>query len=79
MQDELHPLDDALGEGQVGQVSLEKLHVRHVIQVRELAGGQRVSHPDLVTAPYEFFRQMRTDETCATRDQELGHEPPSRC
>ena len=52
-------------EREIGQVALEKLDARKVRQVGPLAGDQAVGHADAMPAALQFFREVRSDETCA--------------
>ena len=69
MEDKIGAFNRPAGKVDAGEISFEKLDARNVIEVRTSARDQRIGNPNTVAAPHEFFRQVRTDETGAPRDQ----------
>jgi hypothetical protein len=67
VKDGIHACDRALREWQVGEIALEKLDTVDVIQIAPRAGDQTVGDTNAVAAANEFFRQVGTDDPCATR------------
>jgi hypothetical protein len=63
----------APGEIEVGQVSLEELDVRNVIDIALLAGDEGVGDADPMPAANELGRQVGSDEPRAAGDEIMSH------
>ena len=48
-----------------------ELNARNVIEIAALSGDERIGDADVVAAPDQFFRQVRTDEPRAAGDEVL--------
>ncbi len=73
VQHVVHSGDHLARKLEVRDIALEKLHGRQVVEVASLAGDERIGHAHLMTAPHQFFRQVRTDESSAAGDEVLSH------
>jgi hypothetical protein len=69
MKHEVATLDDRPREVEFGEVPLMKADFGKVIEVAAFTGYQRVSDADGVSAPDQFFRKVRADESGATGDE----------
>jgi hypothetical protein len=73
MEDVVHPLRCAPGEGELGEVSFEEVDAGNVIEIAALARDQAIGDTDGVTAANEFFAEMRTDEPGAAGNKIIRH------
>jgi hypothetical protein len=74
VQDVLDSRDCASARVGIGQVALNELDVRQVIEIPPLARAEVVQDADAMSELYERFSEMRSDEAGAACDQELIHE-----
>jgi hypothetical protein len=58
MQNVVDALDGAFRDARFGQVALDELDVRNVIEIAALAGDQTIEYADLMPAANQFFGEM---------------------
>ena len=73
MKDEVHAADGPLRKRHVGEIALEKLDARDVIEIAALACNQTVRDANAVAAADELFGEVRSDETGTAGDEVLSH------
>jgi hypothetical protein len=74
VQHVVHPRRRTLGKARVRQIAFEEFDARQMSEVVPFARNEVVSHADVLSASKQLFRQMRTDETRAPRDQIRSHD-----
>ncbi len=73
MQHVVDAVDGAARHVEIGQVAVEKVHLRQVRQVLPLAGNETVDDANALAPADELLRQVRTDESGTAGHQVMSH------
>lgn len=73
MQHEITTVDRARRDLRAREIALEKIYSSDVIEIAPSAGDQTIDNANAVTAPNEFFRKVRSDESGAASNEVMSH------
>jgi hypothetical protein len=63
MQHVIHSGGGPAGDLEIGQIAFDELDVRQMSEIVPVTGRKIVDNADPLASPYEFFGEMRTNET----------------